>query len=222
MTGKLFLSGGGDEKQTFALDEIFIREVSNILYIPLAWPNEDFDSCLKWFTGAMSAHKQVKIEMITDLYKEIDLKNYDTVYLGGGNTFKLLKYIKESNFDKKLLKHYNSGGTIYGGSAGALIWGNDINLAKIGFDADVNAVNLKDTTGFDVLDGLDIQCHYRSTQLEEHQRYIAKTGRNIIAIPEESAVFLENRKAKVIGLKAITLIKENSSKDYQVNEEIRN
>jgi len=49
------------------------------------------------------------------------LQKYDTVYIGGGDTFKLLKLIRESGFDEKLLRYYKSGGAIYGGSAGAII-----------------------------------------------------------------------------------------------------
>lgn len=121
--GKLFLSGGGDEMQTFELDEIFLKSVNKILYIPLAWPNNDYKSCLKWFSNAMNQHKRVEIQMLTDLNDDINLKDYDAVYIGGGNTFKLLKAMKDSGFDKKLFDYYNSGGTVYGGSAGAVIWG---------------------------------------------------------------------------------------------------
>jgi dipeptidase E len=221
MKGRLVLSGGGNEKQTFALDEIFLKGVGKILYIPVAWPNDDFASCLNWFSNAMSAHKHVDIEMLTDLRKDTELNDYDAVYIGGGNTFKLLKRIKESGFDKKLLDYYNSGGTAYGGSAGALIWGRDIEIAKICADNDANLVGLKNTSGFDVLRGLDIQCHYEPSQLKEHQEYIAMSGRNVVAIPEESALLLENGKVKVIGLKPVTLITNTASKDYEVNEEIR-
>ena len=45
MAGKLFLSGGGNQKQTIIVDGIFLKNLENILYIPLAWPNEDFTSC---------------------------------------------------------------------------------------------------------------------------------------------------------------------------------
>jgi len=42
MVGRLFLSGGGDGKQTFEVDEIFLKDIRNILYVPVAWKNEDF------------------------------------------------------------------------------------------------------------------------------------------------------------------------------------
>ncbi len=221
MAGKLFLSGGGNEKQTFEVDELFLKNIKKILYIPLAWKNNDFDSCLAWFRDAMSKHKSVKIEVLTDLNGTVNLAQYDAVYIGGGNTFKLLKNIKDSRFDKKLVDYYNSGGIIYGGSAGAIMWGRDVNTALICSDADVNDVGLKDTNGFDVLHGTDIQCHYEDSQLKEHQQYVSKSGRNVIAIPEESAIFLENNKITVIGTKPVTLITKTKSKKYAVNEEIK-
>lgn len=221
VASKLFLSDGGDEKQTFELDEVFLRDVNKILYVPIAWEIDyDFENCLNWLTNAMNQHKNVKIRMLTNLQEMVNLKDYDAVYVGGGNTFKLLKGIKESRFDKTLIDYYNSGGTIYGGSAGAIIWGRDINIALLCADADVNEVGLKDTTGFDVLNGIDIQCHYNDSQLKEHQQYIAKTGSNIIAIPEESALLLENNKIKVIGTKPVTFITKTEYKDYAVNKEI--
>ena len=221
MSGRLFLCGGGNETQTFQVDEVFLQNVNKILYVPVAWPSDDFDGCLLWFTRAMFSHKSVKIEMLTDLNKDVDLKQYGAVYIGGGNTFKLLKRIKESSFDKKLLRYYNAGGIVYGGSAGAIIWGRDINTALLCYDRDVNAVALKDTSGLDVLGGIDVQVHYHDNESTGHQEYIAKTGRSIVAIPEESALLVENGKMKVVGTKPITMITETSLKSYPVGGEVR-
>jgi dipeptidase E len=221
MKGRLFLAGGGNEKRSFGVDEIFLKEVSKILYVPLAWPGDNFGGCLKWFTSAMSMHKQIEIEMLTDPQKDVELQNQDAVYVGGGNTFKLLKSIREGGFGKKLLDYHNSGGTVYGGSAGALIWGADINIAKICADADANQVGLKDTSGFDALHGLDVQCHYLPDQLTKHQKYIRESGRSVVAIPEESALLLEDGRMMVIGSKPITLITKIWSREYDVNEEIK-
>jgi len=219
MTGKLFLSGGGNEKQTYGIDEFLLKDVKNILYIPVAWKNNDFESCRNWFINAMEQHKKVEINMLTNLTKSPDLKNYDAVYIGGGNTFKLLKEIRESGFDEKLLRYYDNGGKIYGGSAGAIIWGRDINIALICADADVNDVNLKNTRGFDKLNGHDIQCHYENSQLKENQDFIRKTKAPIIAIPEESALLVEDGKYGVIGTKSLTLITEKTSKSFKPNSE---
>jgi len=218
MTGKLFLSGGGNEKQTYALDEVFLK-VRKILYIPIAWKNDDFESCLKWFENMISQHnKKIEIKMLIDLNEKTNLQDYDAIYIGGGNTFKLLKKIKESGFDNKLIEFYNKGGTIYGGSAGALILGNNIEIALICKDVDVNEVGLKDTSGLNLIKNYDIQCHFEDNQVEEHQEFIRKSKRNIIAIPEESALLVENNRYKVIGTKSITLITEKASTKYLPNK----
>jgi len=215
MIGKLFLSGGGDEKQTFEVDEIFLKGIEKILYIPLAWKNNDFESCKKWFTNAMQQHKKIDMEMLTNLTKSPNLNNYDAVYIGGGNTFKLLKKIRDSKFDRKLIQYYNNGGIIYGGSAGAIILGKDINIALICGDKDINNVNLKNTRGFDKVKGHDIQCHYNDSHLREHQEFIKKTKRNVVAIPEESALLIGKGTYEVIGLKPITVISQNASKKFK-------
>ena len=219
MGGKLFLSGGGDEKQTFEVDEIFLKSINKILYIPLAWKNDDFESCLKWFRNAMLQHKKVKLKMLTNLTKKITLKDYDAIYIGGGNTFKLLKKIRESEFDKELLDYYDDGGIIYGGSAGAIIFGRDIRTALMCKDADVNEVNLKDTRGFNLAANFDIQCHFEDNQLKEHKDVVNKTNFNIIAIPEESALLIENGQLKAVGPKPLTIITKKRVRKVK-NDEI--
>lgn len=220
MSGRVFLSGGGSAKQTFDLDEVFLQDLKKILYIPLAWPNDDFDSCLRWFNSTMELHrKKVKVDMLTDLSRKVELKDYDAVYIGGGNTFKLLKKIKDSKFDVKLIEYYKNGGTVYGGSAGAIIWGRNIDIARICADADVNLVGLKNTSGFDILDGIDVQCHYSNSQSDEHKEYVKRSGRRVIAIPEDSALVVEGNKLRVIGIEPISLITENAVKLFNVRQE---
>ncbi len=218
MKGKIFLSGGGDKNQTFDIDEIFLKDIKKILYIPIAWKNEDYNSCLNWFMDMIKSHKHAVIEMCTDLTKKIELENYDAVYIGGGNTFKLLKKLKENKFDKKIIEYYLNGGIIYGGSAGAIIWGFDINISNLGKDSDKNEVNLIDKSGLNFVGGKDIQCHYEQDQLDELKRYSLKIKRDILAIPEESAILIDDKNLKVIGNKPITLISKNNHILYYPNK----
>jgi dipeptidase E len=206
MVGKIYLGGGGDEKDAFAAEDNFFKDVNSVLYIPLAWANEDFESCLNWFTDLVKAHHEIEIRMLTDVTQEIDLSKFDGVYIGGGNTFKLLKKLKESKLGKKLINFYESGGKIFGGSAGAIIWGKTINISTICKDADRNIVKLKDLTGFAKVGKYDIQCHFESNQINEHKKYIRDFGNEVIAIPEESALIVEGNKCKVIGEKSISII----------------
>jgi dipeptidase E len=220
MTGQLFLSGGGSENQTEEIDKAFLENVENILYIPLAWPNEDFKSCLSWFNNMTSLHKKVNTTMITNENQPVDLSQFDAVYVGGGNTFKLLKKLRESGLEEKLISFYKNGGKIFGGSAGAIIWGNKIDTALLCKDADKNLVKLKDTSGFNEVQGYDIQCHFEDDQVAEHQDYIIRTGRNVIAIPEESALIVQGKIYSVLGPEPITLITAKESKKYNPGSKV--
>ncbi len=217
MIGTLFLSGGGNEKQTYEIDEIFLQGVNSILYIPWAWPNDDFASCEKWIKKCMQQHKKVDITTATTIEMPKDIESYDAIYIGGGNTFKLLKRLRETKLDKKLVELYKKGKTIYGGSAGTLIWGYDIQTAKLCKDKDKNIVKIRDTSGFNQLAGFNLQAHYESDQLTEHQHYVKKTNRSIIAIPEESALMVSENTYKVIGLRPITVITKNNYTGYSPN-----
>lgn len=221
MVERIFLSGGGDEKQSFEVDKQFLKGIKTILYIPQARKEERFPDCLEWITHALHQHKKVNITMAIDLTAPLNLSKFDAIYVGGGNTYRLLKKIKETKFDKKLIEYYQNGGTIYGGSAGAIIWGRDINTASIGFDSDKNETNLKDTSGLEILSATDIQCHYRVSQLKKHKEYATKTGRNIIAIPEGSAVLIDGNIPKVIGKKPVYVIYPNKATKHHSGEIIQ-
>lgn len=222
MTGQLFLAGGGNEKQSRTIDEIFLRNVKKILYIPWAWPDDNFEACKKWFSRMIQKHRNdVQTDALTTIESPENLDQYDAIYIGGGNTFKLLKRLRESGLGKKLKDYYQNRGVIYGGSAGAIILGKNIETALLCKDKDVNLVKLQNLSALNLAMGCDIQCHYEPEQLKEHQIHAAKTGRNIIAIPEESAVLVKDNKFKAIGTKPITLITEGSAKEYQPGEHIQ-
>lgn len=188
------------------------------MYIPLAWSNDDFDSCLDWFNGWIKNYGEFDVDMVRDWREDIDFGKYDVVYIGGGNTFKLLQRLRKGGLDKKLVDYYNIGGLIFGGSAGAIIWGNNIDIALICEDADENKVGLQDTSGFDFVSGYDIQCHYADDQEKEHLAHIRKTGRNVVGIPEESAVVVSDDGFKVIGEKGVSVIRKDSIKKYNPGE----
>lgn len=203
---KVFLCGGGAGNQTVEankrLNEV-IDHSKPCLYIPLAMEEETYDSCLEWITGELRNVDIPHIEMVTDA-NELVIKNlmdYSMIYIGGGNTFKLLSELKTSGAFDKIHNYLENGGVAFGGSAGAIIFGADLEACRLD---DANDVNLIEINGFDVLKGISILCHYtnRTAEKDEQSRqYLLEISehRKVVALPEEVTLFVNEDNVEVIG-----------------------
>lgn len=90
-----------------------------------------------------------------------------------------------------------------GGSAGAIIFGEDIESCA--WD-DKNNIQLENTTGFDVLQGVSLLCHYTNHEKErdaENTEYLLELSkkRKVIALPEEVTLFISGNHIEVIGFR---------------------
>ncbi len=203
---KVFICGGGSGEQTrralHRLNEV-IRHDLPCLYIPLAMEEDRYDSCYEWITGELSRVEIPGIEMVRsaeDLSRKC-LADYSFLFIGGGNTFRLLNEIKRVHMFEPIRKYLQNGGTVFGGSAGAIIFGEDLESCALD---DENEVGLKDTEGFDVLGGVSFLCHFSKRVPEHDQRseeYLLKISdhRKTYALPEEDTLFLnEDRLEEMI------------------------
>ncbi len=93
--------------------------------------------------------------MWTDLQNRSyeDLARYSGVFIGGGNTFSLLKQVRESGFDRLLVIQITKDLPVFGGNTDAIILGRDIGTTYFGGDAEKNEVGLKVLKGLDVARG---------------------------------------------------------------------
>ena len=78
-----------------------------------------------------------------------EVKDFDVMYVCGGNTFHLLQRIRKFGFDNILKKFIDANKVYLGVSAGSIIMGPNIELAKFG---DKNVGGLKDFTGLNYID----------------------------------------------------------------------
>lgn len=83
---------------------------------------------------------------VYDLHAGMDmeeLRQYDVVYLCGGNTNYLLERINETGFRATLTEYIRSNGPVIGVSAGSLIFSNNLpdNLALIDTKLDVHCTD---------------------------------------------------------------------------------
>ena len=192
----LILSGGTGNDNEKSLNSLFLKltDKKPILYIPLARETMDYSECYEWISSQLPNQE---IDMLFSFSEQvIDLKKYSGIYIGGGNTFKLLKELKENGFDEKLI---NFNGVIFGGSAGAIIWGKDISNAAWGEIKDKNKVKLKDLSGFNKIQGHNIRAHYIRKESKDIKNYVKKTKTPIIALPEDSGIYVKDGKIKNIG-----------------------
>lgn len=195
----LILAGGGDPEQVRPIDEYFaahIDKAKKVLYIPVAMERVVFtyEQCLDWFTSTYKPFGIQNIEMLTDLHNAEISADTAAVFIGGGNTYKLLREIRESKFDQQLLAYLDKGGTVYGGSAGAMIFGKTIETE---IHTGSRNYGLTDLSGLNQLNGYDIWCHY--TPKEEP--LIAEYTRPLYILSEDSGLIVRNGEVQSIGKK---------------------
>lgn len=212
---KVFLCGGGADVQTVEankrLNEV-IDHSKPCLYIPLAMEAEMYDSCYKWIRGELNDVDIPGIHMVRSAEElaEKDFTDYSFLFIGGGNTFKLLRDIKVSGAFEKIRKYLEQGGVAFGGSAGAIIFGRDLEACVLD---DPNDVKLTDIDGYDVLDGISVLCHFGNRTVEKDEasrRFLLDLSlrRKAVALPEEVTLFVNDDKVEVIGERPFYLFED--------------
>lgn len=205
---RLLLNGGGAGSKTIEANKIFASIIDHskpLLYVPLAMEKDKYPSCLEWITCEMKDVNLIGIDMVTSS-KELaskDLNNYCAIFIGGGNTFKLLSDLKTSGAFSKLNEFIINDGICYGGSAGTIIFGEDLESCMLD---DTNEANLKDIKGFNVLNGTSFLCHYTNRTEEkdkESTEYLLELSKRkkVIALPEEDTLYINGDNIEVIGTK---------------------
>lgn len=211
----LFLNGGGSGEQTTTIYEVFKRNIDTskpLLYIPFAMPNEKYSVCFEWISEELAQINFPKIDMVISA-EEItkrNLSNYSAIFIGGGNTYKLLKELKKCASFKQIKEYLENGGTVFGGSAGEILFGVSIDSCQ---HADPNEVNLHDTSGFDMVFGCYLGAHYtnknpeQTLQAERNYKELSYKA-TVIALPEECTLVITNNRVSVIGTKDYYLFKK--------------
>lgn len=237
---QLILCGGGaGEQNTQAnqrLNEI-IDHTKPILYIPLAMDEIEhpYDECYEWIKEELRKVDVPSIKMVRT-FEELaseNLEEYTALFIGGGNTYKLLLGLKQTMAFNNIKNYLNNNGIIIGGSAGAVIFGYDINIIA---SMDPNDVDLTDSKGFDMLSGISIFPHYTNnkSKLSEHENKerlnyftnsiinFSKTVGEVFAIPEEDAIYVNDSNIEFLGTRPYYIFKNGIMEKYEINNNKQN
>lgn len=213
---KMVLIGGGDigrgntAYETKEIDEEIVNMTNidkpNFLFIGLASSFSDsyYDTIKKIYKnlGCETVYlKKKNIINNPDIVKD-KISNADIIYIGGGDSIKLINEIKEYKLDILLKEAYKKGTILVGISAGAIL------LSKEGFSDSLILRNESNKHSFIEginLNNLIISPHYNSS--------IEKTNELKEQIATRKVYGLENCTALKIEDDKISIIKSNPEKN---------
>ena len=126
-------------------------EKAKVLYITTAIDGEP-DNNKKWVYEEYRTILDLGVkELNITEYKignEINIDDFDIIYMMGGNTIYLLDKVRKNNFGEVIKSFINKGKIYIGSSAGSQIIGSSINLCSI---YETNNVNMTDFTALGIV-----------------------------------------------------------------------
>lgn len=205
---RLYLGGGGSEHDEAALWDEAFTPGQRVSIWPFAMPaGAARTGSVQWFNSALRARGDFTIDAwgLDDTNGSVGdsmqrLCRSDVLAIPGGNTFDLLQHLQQHQLLQVLHGFLAAGGSVYGGSAGAVLLGADIAIAAA---ADPNDAGLTDTGGLDFLSGAVVYPHYEPSQDGELQQWSHQHQRSVLALPERSGVIVTELQARNVGPDAV-------------------
>ena len=205
------LIGGGNNTdsrlpyENEVIDKEIVKLVNkkepNFLFIGLASNNSDsnYDQIKKYYQQ-LNCHTEYlkKKNIINNPQIVIDkINRADIIYIGGGDTLKLLEIIKEYQLDSMLKKAYENGTILVGKSAGAIL------LSNKGFSDSYILRGEKDT--YEFIDGLNLidiiicpHYHQEEQKTTELKQAIKDNKIEVIGLENNTAIICQDNTIQVI------------------------
>ena len=131
--GTIFAIGGGEisKLETLEIDKKIVESSKKIhpkaLFIPTA--SGEPDEYIETFNDVYGEKLGCQTDVLLLLSRQVDsveikqkIMSADIIYVGGGNTRKMMKVWKAQNVDKFLVQAYKNGVILSGLSAGSICW----------------------------------------------------------------------------------------------------
>jgi len=125
------------------------------------------------------------------------LGKFDVIFVEGGNTFYLLKCVRESGFDEAIRLFLDKGGIYVGVSAGSIIAG--LNIESAGWKhADRNIVKLKNLVGLKLVP-LVISPHTDDSNIDAIEKCAKRASYTTVALTDKQAILVKNKAWQIVG-----------------------
>jgi len=199
---KLLLTSTGFKNKKISIEFLKLVEKSpskiKILFIPTASRTKE-----EWEHVNTSKEELINLGIpeknitLFDLEREIsykEIQEYDVMYVCGGNTFYLLKKIKEIKFDKLITTFVKDNKIFVGVSAGSIIACPDIDIAS---PFDENDVGLKDIQALHFIEDY-VSPHYCKEEEPLITTFKKTSKYKIILLTDEEALLIKGKESKII------------------------
>ena len=157
----------------------------------------------------LKKHRQ-KMDELGFNYQEIDiegknkeeleemLKDKEVIHVEGGNTFYLLKCVRESGFDKVVKDLIDKGIPYIGTSAGSYICCPTIEMATWKHKDEYDRYGIIDYTGLNLVPFL-MFVHYVSEYREILKEKISETKYPVKILNDDQAIFVRGESVELVG-----------------------
>lgn len=169
--------------------EIYVKAIRNLYEKDL---NCDFDVLLLFVESLSEQEISSKIGWA------------DVIYVGGGNTLKMMKKWRRLGVDQLLIEAYERGAVMCGASAGSICWFEHGVSDSLHF-YDATETKYIKVRGLGILPG--VHCpHFKSTTEDNKHRYkglkevMKRSKGKCLSIPDGAAVVIQDGEMRCIGL----------------------
>jgi len=123
-----------------------------------------------------------------------EVRDFDVIYVCGGNTFYLLKKVRETGFDKVIAEFVKGGKLYFGVSAGSILVCPNIDIAS---PFDENDVNISDLSGLNLTDVV-VSPHYCEEEKPIIEEFKKKSQYKIVPLTDSQGLLVVNGRTKII------------------------
>jgi dipeptidase E len=189
----------------------WLKAKARVLYLPIAlgWEESAYAKAEAWIRSVFEPLGIAGMIMWTNLssHRPEELGDFDGMYIGGGNTFRLLFELRRTGFGTAMLAFAEGGRPIYGGSAGAAVLGRDITTVS---HIDSNSVGLTDTRGLSLVGECYVWVHYQDSHRMLVEQYLKSRGGRCLVLTERSAAAIDGKRMSSVGFDPAYLVDERN------------